>query len=481
MDKILDLSLIEIRDQIRAGKITSLEAAKACLGQINSTKEVNALISSASLDEIKDACEKADLEVKKGNKLPLLGVPVVVKDNISTLEYETTCASKFLKGYKAPYEATVVKKLKDAGAIIIGKANMDEFAMGASGENSAFGKTLNPVNYDYVPGGSSSGSAATVAAKQCYASLGTDTGGSIRQPAGFCGVVGIKPTYGRVSRYGVVAFASSLDQVGPITKTVEDNALMLDVISGEDNSDATSVKRQDKEFASCCHKTIKGMKIGVAKEYFSFTMDKEVRAAIEETVEFYKNNGAEIVEISLPNIDKALAAYYVLSSAEAASNLSRFDGIKYGNAASKYDGLIDLYYKSRSQGFGDEVKRRIMMGNYCLSAGYYDAYYKKSLQVQQLLKKEFAAAFKKCDAIISPISPATAFKFGAKATPLEMYLADVYTVPVNIVGVPAISFKVGSSKEGLPIACQLIGDMWQEGKLYTLASYYEDNTKGGKN
>ena len=481
MDKILGLSLIEVADKIKTGELTSEQVTKVCLKQIAATKDINALISSAQMDKIVDECKNADKKAKSGCKLPLLGVPVVVKDNISTLDYETTCASKFLKGYMAPYEATVVKKLKDAGAIIIGKANMDEFAMGASGENSAFGKTLNPVNIEYVPGGSSSGSAATVAAKQCYASLGTDTGGSIRQPAGYCGVVGIKPTYGRVSRYGVVAFASSLDQVGPITKTVKDNALMLDVISGEDSNDATSVKREDKPFVSFCGKSIKGMRIGVAKEYFALEMDEEVRKAIEDTLSFYKANGAEIVDVSLPSIDKALAVYYVLSSAEAASNLSRFDGIKYGNRAENYDSLIDLYYKSRSQGFGDEVKRRIMMGNYCLSAGYYDAYYKKSLQVKEILKKEFAKAFENCDAIISPISPTTAFKFGAKATPLEMYLADVYTVPVNIVGAPAISFKVRDNRNGLPIACQLIGDMWQEEKLYTLASYFEGNYKGGKN
>lgn len=477
MKKLIDLSLLEIVKLLQSGETTSEEVTRACLDQIKETEDINALISVDYDLAIKKA-QEADIRIKNGEKLPLLGVPVVLKDNISTLDYKTTCASKFLENYIAPYEATVTKKLEEAGAIVIAKANMDEFAMGASGERSAFGKTLNPVNKEYVTGGSSSGSAATVAAKQCFGSLGTDTGGSIRQPAGFCGVVGMKPTYGRVSRYGVVAFASSLDQVGPITKTVADNAYMLDIIKGEDEHDKTSVKRNDAPFINSLGKEIKGLKIGVAKEFFNLSLDEEIRTKINETIDFYKSMGAEVVDISLPNIDKALAVYYVLSSAEAASNLSRFDGIKYGERAKSYDGLVDLYYKSRSEGFGREVKRRILTGNYTLSAGYYDAYYKKSLQVQQVLKREFKDAFTKCDCIIAPVSPTTAFKFGAKSTPLEMYLADVYTVPVNIVGSPAISFPVGNSKAGLPIACQLIGDMWREDVLYTLASAYETN-KGG--
>lgn len=477
MKNILDLSLIEVRDKIRSGELTSEAVTIACLEQIEKTKHLNALISVAEKTVAIEQARAADARIKKGETAPLLGVPVIVKDNISTTEFKTTCASKFLENYIPPYNATVVEKLLEAGAIIIGKANMDEFAMGSTGANSAFGKTLNPVNPEYVPGGSSSGSAASVAAKECYASLGTDTGGSIRQPAGFCGVVGIKPTYGRVSRYGVVAFASSLDQVGPITKTVKDNALVLDVISGKDIKDATSSKRNDKPFVDSITGSIKGLKIGVAKEIFALGMDKDVQKAMDQTIALYRESGAEIVDISLPNIDKALAVYYILSGAEAASNLSRFDGIKYGIRASKYDGLVDLYYKSRSEGFGSEVKRRIMTGNYVLSAGYYDAYYKKSLMVQQILKKEFSNAFKKCDAIIAPICPSAAFKFGAKATPLEMYLADVYTVPVNIVGVPAISFPVAVAENGLPIACQLIGDMWREDVLYNLAGFMEEKLK----
>lgn len=478
MKKITDLTLIQVADKLKKGEISSVELTKECLRRIDETKQLNALLEVNEEIAFKEA-RKADEMLKRGENLPLLGVPIVVKDNISTSDYKTTCASKFLENYVAPFEATVVKKLKQAGAVIIGKANMDEFAMGASGENSAFGATLNPVNTNHVAGGSSSGSAATVAANQCFGALGSDTGGSIRQPAGFCGVVGIKPTYGRVSRYGVVAFASSLDQVGPITKTVADNALLLDVLSGKDIMDPTSESRNDGKFVDALNKSIKGLKIGVAKEFFELDANEEVRSQIEQTIEFYRANGAEIVNISLPNISKALAVYYVLSSAEAASNLSRFDGIKYGVRANHFDGLIDLYYKSRTQGFGSEVKRRIMIGNYVLSAGYYDAYYKKACQVREVLRQEFKDAFKKCDAIISPICPTTAFKLGEKKTPLENYLADVYTVPVNIVGVPAISFKAGVDKQGLPIACQLIADFWNEKTLYTLADFYE-KMQGGR-
>lgn len=477
MENLNNLTIVKARKLLESGEITSVELVKDCLNQIEKTKELNALISVDEAIAISEA-QKADERIKMGEKLPLLGVPIIVKDNISTLDYKTTCASKFLSNYVAPYEATVVKKLKDAGAVIIGKANMDEFAMGASGENSYFGKTLNPIDTSRVPGGSSSGSAVVVASNQCMASLGTDTGGSIRQPAGFCGVVGMKPTYGRVSRYGVVAFASSLDQVGPITKTVEDNAIMLEVLGGVDEFDKTSCN-ETIDFVSGLNKPIKGLKIGVAKEYFKLKLDPTIRKEIENVIEFYRANGAEIVNVSLPNISKSLAVYYILSSAEASSNLSRFDGIKYGVRAEDYSGLVDLYYKSRSEGFGDEVKRRIMIGNYVLSAGYYDAYYKKANDVREKLKQEFRACFAKCDAIISPVSPTTAFKFGEKKSPLDMYLSDIYTVPVNIVGVPAISLPVAKDENGMPIACQLIADNFNEKVLYTLADFYE-KMKGGK-
>lgn len=476
MDKILELSVIELAKYIKEGRLSSEEVVSAYLDQIENNKDLNAVLYYDREKALSDA-KVADERVKNGTARELEGVPIIVKDNISTYYYKTTCASKFLQNYVAPYEATVVKRLLDAGAVILGKANMDEFAMGSSGENSAFGKTLNPVNNEYVTGGSSSGSAASVAGNLCPASLGTDTGGSIRQPSSFCGVVGIKPTYGRVSRYGVVAFGSSLDQVGPITKNVRDNAKILDIISGYDENDDTTQVRQDAPFSESFVDSIKGMKIGVPKECFEYEMNEDVKKAINSVVDFYKKNGAEIVEISLPNIGKSLAVYYILSSAEAASNLSRFDGIKYTTRAQDYDGIIDMYYKSRSEGFGGEVKRRIMMGNYVLSASYYDAYYKKAQRVQNIIKKEFCYAFNKVDCIITPTSPTPAFKFGAKSTPLDMYLADIYTVPVNVVGVPAISFPVGKSEEGLPIGCQLIANKWEEGKLYALSEFYERNNK----
>lgn len=472
MNKLCRYTLSQVLELLELGKVTSEELTRACLEEIESTKDLNALISVDHKYALSEA-KKADERRRVGEKLPLLGVPVIIKDNISTEHFKTTCASKFLANYVAPYEATVVKRLREAGAVIIAKANMDEFACGASGENSAFGATLNPVDKTRVAGGSSSGSASSVSAYNAYASLGTDTGGSIRQPAGFCGVVGMKPTYGRVSRYGVVAFASSLDQVGPITRTVEDNAKILEIISGKDEMDSTSANVPVENYSFAVNESIKGKRIGVAKEYFALEASPEVRREIERTIEFYRENGAEIVNISLPNVSKALAVYYILSSAELSSNLSRFDGIKYGERGENYDGVVDLYYKSRSKGFGAEVKRRIMTGNYSLSAGYFDAYYKKASDVREILKKEFADAFSKCDAIISPVSPTTAFKVGEKKTPLENYLADIYTVPVNIVGVPAISFPVGKDSEGLPIACQLIANYFDEKTLYSLAGCYE--------
>ena len=476
MIKYIEESVESLAKKIKSAEYTSEEVVNAFLERIESEKHINAVLYYDKENAIKLA-KQSDERVKNGTAREFEGVPIIVKDNISTTELKTTCASKFLQNYVAPYNATVVERLDSHGFIIIGKANMDEFAMGGSGENSAYGKTLNPINNDYVTGGSSSGSVASVAGHLAPVSLGTDTGGSIRQPSGFCGVVGIKPTYGRVSRYGVVAFGSSLDQVGPITANVRDNALMLDVIAGYDTHDDTTVKRNDKKFSESFVQSIKGMKIGVAKEYFALGMNEEVKNAIQNTIDFYKSNGAEIVDISLPHIDKSLAVYYILSSAEAASNLSRFDGIKYTTRAKDYDGLVDLYYKSRTEGFGAEVKRRIMMGNFVLSASYYDAYYRKAQRVQNILKKEFEDAFKDVDVIISPTSPTTAFKFGSKATPLDMYLADIYTVPVNIVGVPAISFPVGASSEGLPIGCQLIADKWNESKLYALSEYFERNNR----
>lgn len=477
MKNIFDLSIVELADSLKKGEYTAEQVCKECINNINANKNLNALIS-VSEEVILNQAKESDKRIKDGTARELEGVPVIIKDNISTLEYKTTCASKFLSNYVAPYEATVVKKLKDAGCIILAKSNMDEFAMGSSGENSAYGRTLNPVNNEYVPGGSSSGSAVAVKSNMCFASLGTETGGSVRQPAGFCDVVGIKPTYGRVSRYGVVAFASSFDQVGPFAKNVKDCAKILDVISGEDSFDGTTENKPHKPFSESFVDSIKGYKIGIVKEFFELGMNKEVLDAVNRTIEFYKSNGAEVVDVSLPNISKSLAVYYILTSAEVASNLSRYDGIKYGLRADKYEDLVDLYYKSRTEGFGKEVKRRIMIGNYCLSSGYFDAYYKKASEVRELIKKEFGAVFEKVDAIICPVSPTPPFKFGAKSSPLDMYLADIFTVPANLAGNCAISFNVGRSEEGLPIGCQLIADKWQEEKLFALAEYYERLNKG---
>ncbi len=474
--EFLEKSLTEIIKDLENGVITSEQLVLMCKQRIEQTKNLNAL-NSTCFEEALERAKQIDLKRKNGEKLgKLAGVPVVIKDNINKIGTKTTCSSKMLENYESVYDATVVKKLESEDAIIIGKANMDEFAMGSSNENSAFGPVLNPVNTEYVPGGSSGGSVASVKACQCFASLGTDTGGSVRQPSSLCGVVGIKPTYSRVSRYGVVAFASSLDQVGPITRTVEDNALMLEVLAGYDENENTSSKMPVPQYSKNLAKSIKGLKIGVAKEFFALGMDEEVEKAVKHAIEFYKANGAEIVEVSLKNIDLALSTYYVLSSAEASSNLGRYDGIRYGFRAKDYTNLESIYTKTRSEGFGKEVKRRIMLGNFVLSSGYFDAYYKRAQKVQALLKQEFNECFNKCDVLISPVSPTTAFKIGEKINDhMKMYLSDVYTVPVNVVGVPAISFPCGKDSKGLPIGLQLIGKMFDEQTLYDLANYFEKN------
>lgn len=472
------LSLIEVSNLIHSKKVTSEEVTKQIIDRIEETKNLNAL-NTYNFENALECAREVDKKLANGQELPILaGVPIVVKDNINIKGLKTTCSSKMLENYVSVYDATVIEKLKAQDAILIAKANMDEFAMGSSNENSAFGPVLNPVDNTRVPGGSSGGSAASVKANQCFGALGTDTGGSIREPASFCGVVGMKPTYGRVSRYGVVAFASSLDQVGPLTKTVKDNAVLLSAIAGYDDKETTSAKREVPNYLKEIKPSLKGLKIGVAKQFFALGMDKEVETAVKNAIEFYRANGAEIVDVDLDDIDLALPTYYVLSSAEAASNLGRFDGIRYGFRAKDYDGLVDLYVKTRSEGFGKEVKRRIMLGNFVLSSGYYDAYYKKAKKVQQLMEDSFAKAFEKCDALISPVCPSVAFKLGEKTNDhIKMYLSDIYTVPVNIVGSPAISFPCGKDENGLPIGLQLIGKKFDEGTLYTLANYFEEHNK----
>lgn len=473
--KLLKLSITELIKAFELGQTSSEEATKACLEKIKNS-QLNAVVHIN--EDAMNLAKEADKKRREGKKGRLLGVPILLKANMCTKDnMPTSCCSNFLKDFKSPYNATVVEKLLKEGAVIIGKANMDEFAMGASNETSAFAKAKNPHDLTRIPGGSSGGSAAAVAGLECYASLGSDTGGSIRQPSALCGVVGLKPTYGSVSRRGLVAFASSLDQIGPITRTVEDNALLYEIIMGEDEKDSTTNRKPEK-FVQNIGAPIKGLTLGLAKEYLDLPADSEVKQTVLNTIDFYKKNGVKVVEVSLPNIDKALAVYYILSSAEAASNLSRFDGIRYGKRVEGKD-LIDTYYKSRTAGFGAEVKRRIMLGNYVLSSGFYDAYYKKATKVQQVLKQEFENAFLKCDCLIAPVCPQVAWHFGERSTPISNYMADIFTVPVNIVGRPAISFPCGVNKDNMPIGVQLIADMNREDVLYKLASYFEKH-KGVK-
>lgn len=473
----LDMNLWQVKELLDKGEVTSEQLTSMCFEQIEKTKEINALLSLCKESALKTAKE-IDEKRKKGEKLgALAGIPVVLKDNINYINTKTTCASKFLENWVSPFTATCAQKLIDAGAVIIGKANMDEFAMGSSTENSAFGVTKNPCNTAYVPGGSSGGSAASVASKQCFASLGTDTGGSIREPASFCGVVGLKPTYGRVSRSGVVAFASSLDQVGPFTRCAKDSAIMLSVLAGKDELDMTSSSVEVKNYVQEIKGDVKGLKIGIAKQFFSDKLDDEVKTKIQNAISVLTKNGATTVEIDLPSIDVALAVYYIVSSAEAASNLARFDGIRYGVRAKNYEDLVDLYVKSRTQGFGKEVKRRIMLGNYVLSSGYFDAFYRKAKKVQKIIKQEFLEAFKKCDIIISPTTATTAFKIGEKSDDhVAMYLNDIFTVPINIAGLPAMSIPCGvSEKNGMPIGMQIIAPHFEEGRIFNVADFYENN------
>lgn len=468
---IVKLSLTDVRDKITAKKLSSVEVTKAIFDRIKETADLNTLITVTEQSALEKAAE-VDGKIARGEKIgALAGVPIIVKDNISTSGIRTTCASRFLSNYVPPFDATVIKKLKAADAVIVGKANMDEFAMGSSNENSAFGPVRNAVDPTRVPGGSSGGSASSVAAFQAFGALGSDTGGSIRQPASFCGVVGLKPTYSAVSRFGLVAFASSLDQIGPITRCVRDNAELLNVIAGHDEMDSTSafVKEDYTDYKT----GVKGKTIGIAKEFFDREFSAEVKNAVLAAAKLYEKAGAVLKEISISSFDAALATYYIIACAEASSNLARFDGVKYGLRADA-DDYIDIYYKSRTAYFGAEVKRRIMIGNYVLSSGYYDAYYLKASKVRTKIKAEFDAALKECDFILGPTSPTTAFKLGGDfADPSEAYTADIFTVPVNIAGNPAISVPCGADKSGLPIGLQLIGRSFGERELFGAAETLE--------
>ncbi len=463
-------------------EVTSVEATGQFLERIKAVDEtVNAYITVADDHAIAQA-QEADRRLSSGTNItPLTGVPVSVKDIFCTKEIRTTCGSKMLENFIPPYDATLITKLKAAGAVILGKNNMDEFAMGSSTENSAYSPTLNPWSTAHVPGGSSGGSAASVAADECAASIGTDTGGSIRQPASCCGVVGLKPTYGRVSRFGMIAFASSLDQAGPLTKDVEDAAILLNVMAGHDPADSTSIDAPVPDYTASLKEGVKGLKIGIPKEYFIEGIDPEVDVAVKSAIEVLKEAGAEIVEVSLPHTAYAVSVYYLVATAEASSNLARYDGVKYGMRLDPTGNLTDMYRATREAGFGAEVKRRIMLGTYSLSAGYYDAYYKKASQVRTLISNDFNAAFTKCDVIVTPTAPSPAFKVGERTEdPLTMYLSDIFTISCNLAGIPGISLPCGLSKEGLPIGLQILGRSLDEETVLRAAYAYETATEWHK-
>ncbi len=468
----------ELHDMLKRGETTAQEITESVLSRIKAVDgRVKAYITVTG-DVAREQAQDADKRIKSGDmSSPLLGIPIAIKDNMCTEGIKTTCASKILENFTPPYDATVVWKLKRAGAVLCGKPNMDEFAMGSSTENSGFFVTKNPWNLDRIPGGSSGGSAAAVASDECIGSLGSDTGGSIRQPAACCGVVGLKPTYGRISRYGLVAFASSLDQIGPLSKDVTDTALLMNVIAGHDPKDSTSANIPAPDYTQVLKKDVKGMKIGLPREYFIEGMDPEVEKAVKDAVKTLEGLGATVVDVSLPHTGYAVATYYILATSEASSNLARYDGVKYGFRAQGAKDLLDLYLKTRSQGFGPEVKRRIMLGTYALSAGYYDAYYRKGQQVRTLIKRDFDEAFRAVDVIATPTAPTAAFKIGEKsADPLQMYLSDIFTISVNLAGIPGISVPCGFTSVNLPIGLQLLGRHFDEESIIRAAYAYEQAT-----
>lgn len=477
MTDIAALSISAIREGLQSKQFSCVEVTKASLDKASRLASLNCFIELSRESALKEA-ECVDSLLKTGKQSPLLGVPVGIKDVICTQGVRTTAGSKILHNFIPPYDATVVRKLKTAGAVSIGKLNMDEFAMGSSNENSAYGPVQNPWNPEYVPGGSSGGSAAAVAAGICPITLGTDTGGSIRQPASFCGIVGLKPTYGRVSRYGVIAYASSLDQVGGFARNVRDCALVTQAICGVDPNDATSVNHPVPNFEESLGKSIKGLRIGIPKEYFVAGLDADIKQSLQTALKTLEGLGAIPVEVSLPHTELAVSVYYILAPAEASSNLARFDGIRYGHRAAGQLDLKTLYAKSRSEGFGKEVQRRILVGTYVLSSGYYDAYYLKAQKVRSLIVKDFQDAFQNhCDLIVAPTTPAAPFKIGEKVSnPLQMYLNDIFTIPVNLAGLPGMSIPCGFTSRGLPIGLQLIGKPWDEATLFQVASAYEGET-----
>jgi len=472
------LTLHELRDLIQSGEVSPVQAVESYLDRIDAVEghvqAFNRLTGQAALQL---AEQQRQTQARKAALPPLAGIPLAVKDVICTRGVATTCSSRVLEGFVPPYNATVIARLNAAGAVVLGKTNMDEFAMGSSTENSAFKATRNPWNLACVPGGSSGGSAAAVAADMCAGALGTDTGGSIRQPGGFCGIAALKPTYGRVSRYGLVAFASSLDQIGPLAKDARDVAILLGAIAGHDPMDATSADVPVPDYETALTGDLRGLRIGIPTEYFIDGMDREVEAAVHEAIKTLEGLGAVRVPVRLPHTEYAIATYYLVATAEASSNLGRYDGVKYGYRTPKSEHLIDMYMKTRREGFGPEVKRRIMLGTYALSAGYYDAYYLKALKVRTLIRRDFTQAFEFCDVIVTPTSPTAAFRLGEKVDdPLQMYLADVFTISANLAGVPGISVNCGFTTTGLPIGLQIIGKPFDEGTILKAAHAYEQAT-----
>ena len=479
-NELLDMNCIELRGKIASGQIKSVAATEAVFSAIEKyERTIGAYISTFEEQALAKA-QEIDDKIAAGEPVgELAGVPVAIKDNMCTTFGATTCASKILENFHSPYNATVVQKLLDADVVIVGKTNLDEFAMGSSTENSSLAQTVNPWDTRRVPGGSSGGSAAAVTARLCFASLGSDTGGSIRQPASFCSVVGLKPTYGRVSRFGLVAYGSSLDQIGPITRTVGDCALMMNVIAGYDPADSTSIDVKIAPVSDYLEKLdepIRKLKIAIVPE-FVCGADKQVQEALSVALEVYKGLGAEIIEIEMAHLDYAIAAYYVIATAEASSNLARYDGVHYGHRTERPADYVEVYSKSRAEGFGKEVKRRIMLGTYALSSGYYDAYYLKALKVRNLIRGDFTKAFERCDCIMMPISPTTAFKIGEKVDdPLTMYLSDIYTIAVNLAGIPGISIPCGFDSDNLPIGLQILSPAFSEDKLLRIARMFEKET-----
>ena len=473
---MINSSLKTLGQMLAKKQVSSVELTQAFLDRIDALNpEINAYIA-LDKDKTLAQAKAADVRIVAGNATPLTGIPIAQKDIFCATGWKTTCGSKMLANFVAPYDAHVISQFDAAGAVNLGKTNMDEFAMGSSNETSYFGGVKNPWDFTRVPGGSSGGSAAAVAARMCAAATGTDTGGSIRQPASLCGFTGLKPTYGVVSRYGMIAFASSLDQAGPMAKSAEDCALMMNVMAGFDERDSTSLQRDKEDYTRDLNKPLKGLRVGLPKEFFADGLDINVANVVETAIAEYKKLGAEIVEMSLPNTGLSIPVYYVLAPAEASSNLSRYDGVRYGHRAAQYTDLMDMYCKSRAEGFGEEVKRRILIGTYVLSAGYYDAYYLKAQQIRRLIAQDFEEAFKHCDVIMGPAAPSTAFKAGEKVDdPVAMYLQDIYTISTNLAGLPGMSIPAGFSNN-LPVGLQIIGNYFDEARMLNVAHQYQQVT-----